>query len=132
MDIGYRLRELREERHLSGRAAATYLGISSAHVSDMENGKAGPSLDLLVRLAKYYRTTADYILGLTDDPTPRTYPGEALPPEGEMMRLVRLAQRMSDEARGALLFIAEAMAAREDGPSPAEIAAMMREQERRK
>ena len=36
----------------------------------MENGKAGPSLDLLTRLAKYYRTTADYLLGLTDDPDP--------------------------------------------------------------
>ena len=36
----------------------------------MENGKAGPSLDLLTRLAKCYRTTADYLLGLTDDPDP--------------------------------------------------------------
>lgn len=70
MEIGERLRLLREQRHLSGRAAATYLGISSAHISDMENGKAGPSLDLLTRLAKYYRTTADYLLGLTDDPDP--------------------------------------------------------------
>lgn len=126
MEIGQRLRELREQRDLTGRAAATYLGISSAHVSDMENDKARPSLDLLARLARYYRTSTDYLLGLTDDPFP---PGGALPPEGELMRLMRLVQRMSDEAREALFYIAEALASKEKGPTPSELARMMREQE---
>lgn len=131
MELGYRLRELREQRNLSGRAAATYLGISSAHVSDMENGKAGPSLELLTRLAKYYRTTTDYLLGLTDDPTPqeRSHAGEALPPQSELAQLVTLAQRLSDELLYALLTVAEALASVEDGPSPAEIAREMRGRE---
>jgi transcriptional regulator with XRE-family HTH domain len=56
---------------LTGRAAAVYLSISSAHVSDLEKDKANPSLDLLARLADYYRTTTDYLLGRTDDQAPR-------------------------------------------------------------
>ena len=64
------MRELREQRRLTGRAAATYLEISGAHVSDMESGKSLPSLDLLIRLVGFYRTTSDYLLGLTDDPNP--------------------------------------------------------------
>jgi len=61
---------LREQRGLTGRAAATYLKISNAHVSDLEKGKAKPSLELLVRLADYYHTSADYLLGLNDSPPP--------------------------------------------------------------
>lgn len=70
MDTGERLRKLREGRRLSGRAAAQYLGISGAHVSDMESGKSSPSVDMLVRLVAFYRTSADYILGIIDDPAP--------------------------------------------------------------
>ena len=70
MDTGERLRKLREGRRLSGRAAAQYLGISGAHVSDMESGKSSPSVDMLVRLVTFYRTSADYILGIIDDPAP--------------------------------------------------------------
>lgn len=70
MDTGERLRKLREGRRLSGRAAAQYLGISGAHVSDMESGKSSPSVDMLVRLVAFYRTSADYLLGIIDDPAP--------------------------------------------------------------
>jgi transcriptional regulator with XRE-family HTH domain len=108
MEIGQRLRELREQRDLTGRAAATYLGISSAHVSDMENDKARPSLDLLARLAKYYRTTTDYLLGITDDPDPARAENKAqeaallaqLPgPERAIVRalLLLLAQETPEE-----------------------------------
>lgn len=68
MTLGTRLRGLREKRGLTGRATATYLGISAAHVSDMESGKAFPSLDLLIRLARFFDTSTDYLLGVTDDP----------------------------------------------------------------
>jgi transcriptional regulator with XRE-family HTH domain len=77
MRLGERLRELRERRGLSGRAAATYLQISNAHVSDLENGKAKPSLELLVKLADYYHTSADYLLGLEPAPPPALEPEEA-------------------------------------------------------
>lgn len=82
MQLGERLRELRERRGLSGRAAATYLKVSNAHVSDLENGKAKPSLELLVRLAEYYHTSADYLLGL--EPPPASAPES---PEAEILRL---------------------------------------------
>lgn len=81
MEMGARLRKLRDGRRLSGRAAAQYLGISGAHVSDMESGKSSPSLDMLVRLVAFYRTSADYILGIIDDPAPAAtqhrWPAEA-------------------------------------------------------
>lgn len=70
MALGKRLRGLRTKRKLTGRAAAKYLGISGAHVSDMESGKSSPSLDMLIKLVEYYETSSDYLLGIVDDPAP--------------------------------------------------------------
>jgi transcriptional regulator with XRE-family HTH domain len=122
MSLSQRLRELREQRGLTGRAAATYLKISSAHVSDLENAKAKPSLDLLARLAVYYRTSIDYLLGLTNDPSPT--PGSvaeapALTPEQQ-----QLLEQINDEftslsardQRIALDFLRMMRKAEEEGP----------------
>ena len=89
------------------------------------------------KLAVEYRVSADYLLGLTDNPSPwaerdasdAPQPGAALAPQGEIAQLVTLAQRMSDELRYALLTVAEALAGVEDGPTPREIARQMRAHE---
>lgn len=70
MDLASRLRERRERRGLKNSQVALYMGLSTAHVSYIESGKREPSLDLLVRLAEYYRCSVDYLLGITDDPRP--------------------------------------------------------------
>ena len=70
MTLQQRLRARREARGLRNSQVARTLGISTAHVSDMESGKSKPSLELLARLAELYATSTDYLLGLTDDPTP--------------------------------------------------------------
>lgn len=70
MNLANRLRERRERRNLKNSQVALYLGLSTAHVSNIESGTREPSLDLLVRLAEYYRCSVDYLLGITDDPRP--------------------------------------------------------------
>lgn len=62
MTLGERLSSRRKELRLTNGQVATYLGISRAHVSDLENDKAKPSIDLLMRLAGLYKTTAGYLL----------------------------------------------------------------------
>ena len=66
--FGLRLLILRKQRKLSQGSIAELLGVSSAQVSDMENGKTGTPLDKLVALCEYYHVSADYLLGITDDP----------------------------------------------------------------
>ena len=66
--FGLRLLILRKQRKLSQGSIAELLGVSSAQVSDMENGKRGTTLDKLVALCEYYHVSADYLLGITDDP----------------------------------------------------------------
>lgn len=71
MSLGERLRERRTKLGLTNGQVAMYMGISKAHITEMEKGRSNPSLDLLRRLATYYRTTTDWLLEQTDDPRPR-------------------------------------------------------------
>lgn len=65
-----RLRDLREDRDLTQAAVASYLNIKQNTYSQYENGVRQIPNDLLVKLAMYYDTSVDYILGLTNVSTP--------------------------------------------------------------
>lgn len=62
------LRKLREERGLSRREVAEILSVSAAVYTALEQGKRKRGIDLIIKLADYYNTSVDYILGITDDP----------------------------------------------------------------
>ena len=61
------LGELRREKGLSQRQAATELGISQALLSHYENDAREPKLDFVVKVCDYYEVTSDYILGRTKE-----------------------------------------------------------------
>lgn len=67
--FGARLFELREQKDLSQKAVADLLGVTRTQVSDIENGKSGTNLDRFYQLCEFYQVSADYLLGITDDPT---------------------------------------------------------------
>ena len=67
--LGKRLLALREEHDLSQKALAEILGVTRTQISDIEIGKSGTNLDRLYQLCNYYKVSADYLLGITDDPT---------------------------------------------------------------
>ena len=68
-----RLRDIREDRDLTQRILADYLHIRQNTYSQYENGQRQLPVEVLVKLAQYYNTSADYLLGLTDcsEPYPR-------------------------------------------------------------
>ena len=65
-----RIRDLREDRDLTQREIAEYLRIKQNTYSQYENGQRQLPIDFLIALAKYYNTSTDYILGLTDETKP--------------------------------------------------------------
>ena len=67
--FGLKLLVLRRKRKLSQSEIAELLGVTATQISDMENGKSGTTLEKLVTLCEYYHVSADYLLGITDDPT---------------------------------------------------------------
>lgn len=68
MDSYYpRLRDLREDRDLSQQSVADFLGMKQSQYSRYERGIRDIPTDVLIRLARFYDTTTDYILGLTNE-----------------------------------------------------------------
>ncbi len=65
-----RLRDLREDRDLSQQQVADYLGMRQPQYSRYERGLRDVPTDVLIRLARLYKTSTDYILGLTNNSDP--------------------------------------------------------------
>ncbi|WP_279385496.1 helix-turn-helix domain-containing protein [Clostridium minihomine] len=57
---------MREDTEKGQKEIAEYLGITQQQYSLYETGKRTFSIDQIIQLAKYYETTTDYILGLSD------------------------------------------------------------------
>ena len=62
-----RIKELREDNDITQSELAKYLHIKQNTYSQYENGQRQLPIDALIALAKYYKTSTDYILGLTDN-----------------------------------------------------------------
>lgn len=65
-----KIRDLREDRDLSQVEVASYLLCDQSLYSKYERGERDLPLKLAVELAKFYNVSVDYIVGLTDLPTP--------------------------------------------------------------
>ena len=61
-----RLRDLREDADLTQVAVAEALCVRQNTYSQYENGKRQLPIDVLIRLARFYGVTTDYILELSD------------------------------------------------------------------
>lgn len=62
-----RLKELREDLDIPQRKLAEYLNIKQNTYSQYENGQRQLPIDALVKLAKYFNVSTDYILGISED-----------------------------------------------------------------
>ncbi len=67
-----RLRELREDNDLVQKQVAAFLEIDQRVYSNYEIGKREIPSRLIIKLAKLYNVSCDYILGLTDINKPLT------------------------------------------------------------
>lgn len=71
MDNYYpRLRDMREDHDLSQQYVADYLKMKQPQYSRYERGLRDIPTDILIRLAKLYNTSTDYLLGLTNETKP--------------------------------------------------------------
>ena len=66
----FRIRDLRVDRDLNQTEIANILGMSQTGYSKYETGENDIPTEVLIRLAQFYRTSTDYLLGLTDERKP--------------------------------------------------------------
>ena len=65
---GERLSELRKDKGYTQQQLADFLSVSKYTISSYENGKTSPDDHNLVRIAKLFNISLDYLMGLIDTP----------------------------------------------------------------
>ena len=65
-----RIKELREDADKTQRDIAAVLNMPQSQYWRYEQGFRDIPTDILIRLAKYYDVSVDYLLGLTNNPEP--------------------------------------------------------------
>ena len=61
-----RIRDLREDRDLNQTQVASMLGMSQTGYSKYETGENDIPTAILIKLARFYNTSTDYLLGETN------------------------------------------------------------------
>lgn len=64
VDFGYTLKTLRTQNNLTQAQLSQKLGITKSVISAYETGLRMPSYDILIMIAKTFKVTTDYLLGL--------------------------------------------------------------------
>ncbi len=64
--MNLRIRDLREDNDLYQRNLAEYLGCKQQTYSRYEVGELEPNLRVMAKLAAFYKTSVDFLMGLTD------------------------------------------------------------------
>ena len=64
--LGTRIKELRKEFGLSQVELAARMEVTKQTISNWENENIQPSIEMLVRIAKLFHVSTDYLLGLDD------------------------------------------------------------------
>lgn len=61
-----RLRELRIDKKLSMKQLSQEIGVTDGAISNWENSVNEPKISYLIKLARFFDVTTDYLLGLHD------------------------------------------------------------------
>lgn len=87
MDFYIRLENLIEERNLTQKQLSLDLHIASSTLNGYVNNNREPDFATLVRFAKYFSVSTDYLLGMSNEKKPA--PSSLSPAEGALIHLYR-------------------------------------------
>lgn len=107
MSLGLRLGELRRRKRESLQKVADAVGVSKAHIWEMEKGRAdNPSMALVSRLADHFGTTVAFLVG--EDI-------EAADADPELQQMFRQAKNLNTRERAILSDMMKTLLAHRSG-----------------
>ncbi|HDT6579513.1 TPA: helix-turn-helix transcriptional regulator [Bacillus cereus] len=95
--FGQRLKDLRREKKLTQQDIADVLGIEKSNISRFESGKQSLSSENIIKTAKYFNVSVDYILGISDYKTINKKKEEQIPKD--VVKLMKKINTLSPEKR---------------------------------
>lgn len=103
-----RIKELREENHMTQVRLSIELEVSQETISAYESGKHYPSVASLLKLSRIFNTSCDYILGLT---TMRYY-GENAQLEARDLQLLAKWKQLTPHQQDILMAYLDGLSAK--------------------
>lgn len=91
-----RIKELREEKHITQVRLSIELEVSQETISAYEKGKYYPSVKSLLKLSEIFGVSIDYIMGLSNIRTP-SYAETLTPYETHLLSLVHELDELGRE-----------------------------------
>lgn len=70
MIMRLKIRDVREDHDLTQQQVAQYLMCDQSLYSKYERGEREVPLNIMIKLAKFYKTSIDYLVGLTENKKP--------------------------------------------------------------
>ena len=70
MSFPERLKEASKLRITTQKQVAESIHVTETQYQKYEHGKVKPAYDVIIKLCTYFNVSADYLLGLPDDPHP--------------------------------------------------------------
>ena len=64
--VSERIKYLRTEKNLTQMELSKETGLSQNAIAQWENGKRTPNIYAIIKLAKFFEVTTDYLLCVTD------------------------------------------------------------------
>ena len=70
MRMRFKIRDMREDHDLTQQQVAEYLMCDQSLYSKYERGERDVPLNVMIQLAQFYKTSVDYLVGLTENKRP--------------------------------------------------------------
>jgi len=86
---GDRLKILRQQHNYTHQQFADLLVIHVRQITRYENGEVDPGGAVIARMATIFSVSSDYLLGLTDAPTPEVLQGDLTATERKLLTALR-------------------------------------------
>lgn len=88
-------KKLRESKNITQVKLSIDLGVSQELISRYEVGASFPQPNMLIKLANYFNCSVDYLLGITDIPTPVKYLADSK--DIKNFEIIKKYHNLSDE-----------------------------------
>lgn len=98
------LRKLRDESKVTQKQLAEAIGVSQQSINKYENHNIEPDIETLIRIADYFNTSVDYLIGRSTNAV--SSPGLSR----DEVTLLALYRKLTSKQRGAVMAVAEACA----------------------
>lgn len=95
--FGQRLKYLRNKKEMTGEELGKKLNVTKVAISKWESDSRSPDKDTLIKLAKEFDVTTDYLLCLTDDPKAYVVIKEEMPKELKELGVEKIVHTMKEK-----------------------------------